>query len=247
MASSDTDDGAHSPRHLAHEAERMPSTRGNGSKRLVLASGSPRRRALVTAFDAPIDLVAPTGDEPPPLDGETPEQFVLRLSLAKAEEVAGQVSPAIVLGADTAVVLDGEILGKPAGPEDATRMLKQLRGRTHRVLTGVTVLDGESGVRAASANSSKVTMRRYSDGEVEAYVSTGEPFDKAGGYAIQDYRFHPVEALDGCYLNVVGLPLCEAATLLARMGASPRIRPDWRPPQQCRECPLQRGRQVRRP
>ena len=209
-----------------------------------LASGSPRRRELVGAFDAHVDLVAPAGDESGPLNGEAPEQFVLRLSLAKAQEVAEQVHPAIVLGADTAVVVDGDILGKPASAVEARAMLGRLRGRSHRVVTGVTALDSESGVWAASSTSTDVTMRRYSDAEVEAYIGTGEPLDKAGSYAVQDHRFHPVEAVDGCYLNVVGLPLCEATTLLAQLGASPRIRPEWRPPEQCRDCPLQRGHQA---
>ena len=246
MASPHTEarDGGSSRRHIPPEAERTPPTRANGGKRLVLASVSPRRRELVEAFDAHVDLVAPAGDESQPSNGEAPEEYVLRLSLEKAQDGARQVHPAIVLGADTAVVVDGEVLGKPASTVEARAMLGQLRGRNHRVVTGVTALESESGVWAASSTSTRVTMRRYSDAEVEAYVVTGEPLDKAGSYAVQSHRFHPAEAVDGCYLNVVGLPLCEATTLLAQLGDSTRIRPDWRPPEQCRNCPLQRGHEA---
>ena len=210
----------------------------NGNRRLVLASGSPRRRTLIAAFVTPVEAIAPAGEEGPPRPGEPAEGFVRRLSLAKAEEVAKEAGRAIVLGADTTVVLDDQIIGKPASVSEATAILARLRGRTHRVVTGVTALDVESGRRLTSATSSEVAMRRYSDAEVEAYVGSGEPFDKAGAYAVQDALFHPAEGVAGCYLNVVGLPLCEVASLLSRLGAAVQTRPDWQPPAQCADCSL---------
>ena len=210
----------------------------NGRRRLVLASGSPRRRTLIADFVPPVEAITPAGEEGPPRPGEPAEEFVQRLSLAKAVEVAKTSRRSIVLGADTAVVLDGQIIGKPASASEATAILGRLRGRTHRVVTGVTALDVESGQRLTSATSSEVTMRRYSDTEVEAYVRSGEPFDKAGAYAVQDSLFHPAEGLVGCYLNVMGLPLCEVASLLRRLGAAVQMRPDWQPPVQCVDCSL---------
>ena len=207
-------------------------------KPLALASNSPRRRELMAAFESPVEVIAPTSEEPPPHKGEIPEDFVVRLSLAKAKEVAMRGGGTIVLGADTAVVFDDEILGKPANAEEAARMLHRLRGRHHRVVTGVTALDSDSGLWFGSTKSTDVTMRRYSDEEVKAYVASGELFDKAGGYAIQDSSFHPVKGITGCYLNVVGLPLCEVTTLVAQHGETGLIRYDWRPPKECRNCPL---------
>lgn len=207
-------------------------------KRLVLASGSPRRRALMAAFKPPVDRIAPAGEEGPQRHGETPEDFVQRLSLAKAQEVAERAAGSVVLGADTAVVFDGQVIGKPSGGPDATAILARLRGRTHRVVTGVTALDTESGHFHSSATCSDVAMRCYSDAEVDDYVRSGEPFDKAGAYAVQDPRFHPARNVTGCYLNVVGLPVCAVAMLLSRMGVEERIWPDWQPPSECTDCPL---------
>ena len=205
-------------------------------KRLVLASGSPRRRELLAALVPSADQVVPGDSETPPRRGESPEEFVTRLSLAKANAVAQHASEAIVIGADTAVVIDNQVLGKPTGPEDAAGMLRRLRGRTHRVVTGVTVLDGGDGHTACK--STEVRMRSYSDKEIAAYVASGEPFDKAGGYAVQDESFRPAESVNGCYLSVVGLPLCEVVTLLAEIGAPTEITPGWRPPAECQDCPL---------
>ena len=205
---------------------------------LVLASSSPRRRELASALACAVTVVPPAADEPPPRAGESPEEFVLRVSTAKALEVAPLVSRAIVLSADTAVAIDGRILGKPEGRPGAVSMLRRLRGRTHRVLTAVTVLDGGSGRRLSSVKSSDVTMRNYGDDEVQRYVATETPYDKAGAYAIQDDAFRPVQKHEGCYTNVVGLPLCEVVTLLEKIGAPAPLRPDWRPPAECGPCPL---------
>ena len=198
----------------------------------------------MTALAGPVDVVAPPGEERPPRDGESPEGYVSALALAKAHAVASRADGAIVVGADTAVVVDGEILGKPADPVEANRMLGLLRGRTHMVLTGVTVFDSEVTRWRLATKSSAVTMRRYSDGEISAYVATGEPFDKAGGYAVQDPVFRPAQTVEGCYLNVVGLPLCEALSLLEQMGHHARLGRDWEPPTRCKDCPLGQHREA---
>ena len=235
------------PRPRARVSGSRPVMKGGGQKRLALASRSPRRREMVEAFVEPIEMVASEGDEGPPRDGETPEALVLRLSRAKVVEAASQVPRTVVLGADTVVVLDGEVLRKPASAAEARRMLASLRGRTHRVVTGVVALDSESGRTVMSTHSTDVTLRRYSDDEVDAYVGSGEPLDKAGSYAVQDASFHPAESVEGCYLNVVGLPLCDVVTLLAQMGVDANLKPDWQPPEQCLDCSLRRDGEVSLP
>lgn len=125
-----------------------------------------------------------------------------------------------MLAADTIVVVDGEVLGKPSGPAEAATMLRRLRGRAHEVMTGVAVVDAATGREAAETVTSRVTMRAYSDVEIDAYVATEEPLDKAGAYAIQGTGGTLVEALEGSRSNVVGLPLQTTATLLRRFGAA---------------------------
>ena len=206
--------------------------------RLVLASASPRRRALMAAFREPVRTVAPTAEEEARRVSETPEEFVVRLSASKAREVSRRVGDALVIGADTAVVVDGDVMGKPRDREEAARMLQRLRGRAHRVITGVTVVDGRSGGARSAWRATEVLMRGYADDEVSAYVDSGSPFDKAGAYAVQDPVFAPAASVNGCYLNVVGLPLCDTVNLLADMGAGAELDPGWSPPEDCVECPL---------
>ena len=212
---------------------------------LVLASASPRRRALMAAFRTPVRAVAPTAEEQPRRGLEAPEEFVVRLSASKAREVSRRVDGALVIGADTAVVVDGDVLGKPRDRSEAVEMLRRLRGRTHRVVTGVTVVDGASGRALSTSKSTDVLMRQYADDETGAYVDTGSPFDKAGGYGVQDPVFAPAESVNGCYLNVVGLPLCDTVELLAGMGADDDLDPGWSPPAECVECPLRIAEAVR--
>ena len=214
--------------------------------RLVLASASPRRRALMGAFRSPVRAMAPTAEEEPRRDSETPDEFVVRLSASKAREVSRRVDGgAIVIGADTAVVVDGDVLGKPSDRAEAVEMLRRLRGRNHRVVTGVTVVDGGSRHPLSTSRSTDVLMRDYDDDEISAYVDSGSPFDKAGGYGVQDPVFAAAESVTGCYLNVVGLPLCDTLTLLAGMGADAGVDPDWSPPAECVECPLAVAEAVR--
>ena len=229
------------------DAQSEPSPFGVApSRRMILASTSPRRRDLVRAFNPPPEHLAPSVDEALPQHGESPEHYVLRISAAKAASVASKIKGALVLGADTAVVLDSEILGKPNGAQHAIQMLAGLRGRAHRVVTGVTVLDSGTGRRACAAMSTDVTMRSYSDSEVASYVASGEPFDKAGAYGVQDEAFDPAHSLEGCYLNVVGLPVCRVVSLLEELGASPRLKSGWSPPDGCLDCPLRRKTGVER-
>ncbi len=143
---------------------------------------------------------------------------VASLALRKARAVAGRHASGLVLGADTVVVIDGEPLGKPADPADAAAMLRRLRGRAHEVMTGVALIDAQSGREAAETVTSRVTMRDYSEGEIARYVATGEPLDKAGAYAIQGIGGALVAGLDGSRSNVVGLPLAATAALLRRFG-----------------------------
>lgn len=143
-----------------------------------------------------------------------------RLALRKARAVAARHRAGLVLGADTVVVVDDQPLGKPADPADAAAMLRRLRGRTHEVLTGVAVVDAATGREAAETVTTRVRMKAYSDAELEAYVATGEPLDKAGAYAVQGAGGALVDALDGSWSNVVGLPLEATAGLLRRFGAA---------------------------
>jgi MAF protein len=144
-----------------------------------------------------------------------PMVAAVNVAVAKARAVQA-ASEEMVLAADTLVVVDGETLGKPADRETARQMLARLRGRAHQVVSGVVLRRGD--MAWAAVVSTRVVMRTYADAEVEAYIGRGEPFDKAGGYAVQDQTFRPVERLDGCYLNVVGLPLCGVAAGLNALG-----------------------------
>jgi MAF protein len=149
-----------------------------------------------------------------------PTAASINIATAKAQ-AASATKEEIVVAADTLVVVDDDILGKPADPEAAREMLDRLRGRAHHVLTGVVVRSAE--LTWAGVVDTRVIMRDYACSEIEVYVARGEPFDKAGGYAIQDEAFRPVERLDGCYLNVVGLPLCAVAAGLNALGISTQL------------------------
>ncbi len=189
----------------------------------LLASQSPRRRQLLGLLGYPFEVVAPDVDEDVHLDAG-PATYVLRTAQQKAE-AAARLTPAptsaphpIIIAADTTVALDGAILGKPAGADEARRMLLALRGRSHDVHTGLCLVDAAGGREVAAVHSTVVTMRDYSAAEIDAYVATGDPLDKAGAYAIQHAGFTPVAALDGCYLTVVGLSLCGLIALLRDLG-----------------------------
>lgn len=153
------------------------------------------------------------------LPGESPQAYVLRLARVKASSIARDAHPMeVVLAADTAVV-DGElILGKPRHAEEAIWMLRQLRAHTHQVVTALTALRVQDGRIVTEICTTDVPMRSYSDKEIEAYVASGDPLDKAGAYAIQNRDFHPVPALSGCFASVMGLPLCHLSRALGKLG-----------------------------
>ena len=185
---------------------------------LCLASGSPRRRELLALIGLPFRVIPALIDEQRHLD-EPSEDFARRLSREKAEAAARVVEPpALILAADTIVVDGDDVLGKPRDPAEAAVMLRRLRGRTHRVLTGITLLDPATRRMLTEVACSPVSMRPYRDEEIEAYVAAGDPFDKAGAYAIQHEGFQPVIGFDHCFANVMGLPLCHAARMLRRLG-----------------------------
>lgn len=183
---------------------------------LILASESPRRRELLRGL-CPEFRVLPSGipEDPPAGDARA---AAVTLALAKARAVAGRVPDALVLGADTVVVVDGDRLGKPADADEARRVLRRLRGRAHDVITGVAVVDARTGREASTAVVSRVLMADYSDAVIEAYVASGAPLDKAGAYAIQDLGGDLVSAVVGSYTNVIGLPLGATRRLLAGFG-----------------------------
>lgn len=212
---------------------------GVGTAPVVLASTSPRRRRLIRALDIRVDFVDPLVGETGPARDETPHDFVVRQSVRKAVGAAHALTDrTVVIAADTTVFLAGRMLGKPADEEEATGMLGALRGREHTVLTGVTVMDAPSGRRLSGYRSTAVRMRACSDEEIAAYVASGRPMDKAGAYAIQDTDFRPAAAVSGCYLNVVGLPLCVVTDLMCGFGVRAGLRDGWELPPQCVECSL---------
>lgn len=201
-------------------------TASGAVRELVLASASPRRRELIQllGLDIPVRILTSDADET--IDAAwTPAEAAERLALRKAEAVSalmetGERAGAVIVGADTIVVSDGEVLGKPRDAAEARRMLEQLEGRTHEVITGVAVLSGSgagSDVRTAHGLT-RVSMKRLGAERIARYVATGEPMDKAGSYGIQGLAASFVDRIDGCYFNIVGLPLALLAGLLEAAG-----------------------------
>jgi septum formation protein len=191
---------------------------------IILASASPRRKTLLGMLGLPFTVMTSgvPEDIDPALDAEAAVRWLARL---KAEAVAETLSEGLVIGSDTVVVLDDMILGKPGNVADACWMLKLLRGKRHRVISGVAVFDAatrRSG--ATSAVTTYVDMDHYTDSAIETYVASGEPMDKAGSYAIQGLGGDLVAGIEGCYNNVVGFPLCEITALLEGFGVSPNGR-----------------------
>ncbi|HLS91098.1 MAG TPA: Maf family protein [Limnochordia bacterium] len=195
----------------------MPNGTSPPPPKIILASASPRRRALLADLNLAFDV------EPAPFDeasvnASVPEELVMALARGKARAVAKRHPDALVIGADTAVIIDGEVLGKPRDVQDAHRMLRRLAGRTHRVLTGVALCHLATGREAVAYESTDVTFGPLSDDEIARYIATGEPMDKAGAYGIQGYGAVLVQGVKGCYFNVVGLPLYRLARMLRAFG-----------------------------
>jgi septum formation protein len=201
---------------------------------IILASASPRRREFFELLRLPFIVRTADVDETP-RPGETPDVLVARLSATKAAavvqslgaygtdpggELAEGLESSLVVAADTVVVLDDEILGKPSDADHAIHMLQQLRDRAHTVYSGVTVVEIASGRAAIQLSTTTVWMRDYSQAELEAYVASGDPLDKAGAYAIQHTGFRPVARIEGCYSGVMGLPLGALADGLAHFGVT---------------------------
>jgi MAF protein len=185
-------------------------------KILTLASNSPRRRQLLALGKREFGVAVSNIDESVLAD-ENPRDYVLRLAEAKARAVAEQVDAnQIVIGSDTTVALGDAILGKPEDEAEARSMLKRLRGKTHQVYTAVAVYRRVDNKIETELCSIDVPMRNYSDDEIESYIRTGDPMDKAGAYAIQHPEFNPVESMRGCYAGVMGLPLCHLTRALKK-------------------------------
>jgi len=188
---------------------------------LILASNSPRRKQLLAL--SKIDYTISAADVDESLhENESPQDYVLRLAEKKARAINTNNPDVIILAADTTVVDGQQILGKPASDADAVQMLTQLRGRTHQVYTGIALLRRSDDTLLTDLCVTDVPMRNYSDEEINAYVATGDPLDKAGAYAIQHEGFSPVSNMDGCFAGVMGLPLCHVTRLMRRMDMEPK-------------------------
>lgn len=195
---------------------------------LILASASPRRRELLAALGVPFRVV-PAGVDEVPAPGERPRRFALRAAREKGEEVAARRPGDWVISADTIVVVDGRILGKPADRREARAMLGSLSGRWHLVHTAVCLLCKASGYRDEACETTRVRFRPLSPAEIEGYLRTGEPGDKAGAYAAQGAGNLLIERLDGSYTNVVGLPMTRLLGMLLSAGVVAPVRrgPGW--------------------
>ena len=190
------------------------------SIKLILASASTRRADILREAGLSFTVMSSAVDETP-IPGESVQDLVQRLADAKAELVAARaVGPAIVIAADTVVLLEGHILGKPRTTDDARNMLAELSGRTHSVVTGVTLVRLPDAERRSFVETTHVHFATLSDEELTRYLSTEEPFDKAGAYAIQGRAGRYIPRIEGCYFNVVGLPLSHLCHALAELGWS---------------------------
>jgi len=185
--------------------------------RIILASASPRRRELLRQIG--IDFtVDPADVDERVLPGESPEAYAVRVALDKARIAAQRAGTGVVIAADTIVVLDNAILGKPSDDEDAERMLTMLSGRTHQVITGMAIMDPAAGKTLTRSSTTNVLFRDLSPDEIRWYVRTGEPLDKAGAYGIQEKGSLFISRIEGCYFNVVGLPLSLLGEMLLEFG-----------------------------
>ena len=209
----------------------------------ILASKSPRRKTLLRNLIDPFIVVNSDVDERE-IPGENPDEFVMRLAKEKALKggagvLTNSLENAFVLGADTIVVDGTEILGKPQDQMDAARILKQLRGKTHKVLSGIALYNLSTGEIQTRLVCTEVVMREYTDDEIQDYIASGDPMDKAGAYGIQNSDFNPAPDFFGCFANVMGLPLCHLAVLMKEMG----IETDHRVADRCQDsidyqCPI---------
>ncbi|NLY73699.1 MAG: septum formation inhibitor Maf [Firmicutes bacterium] len=187
---------------------------------IILASASPRRIELLNQLGLDFQVIPGEVSEVIPEKSTAPQELVTKLALHKASDIAGKVERGLVIGADTLVVLEGIIFGKPSGPDEAVKMLSMLSGKFHSVYTGIAVVQVPSGRTEAGYSETKVKFRSLSKEEIRSYVATGEPLDKAGAYGIQGKGGVLVERIEGCYFNVVGLPLSKLAEMLSKFHIS---------------------------
>jgi septum formation protein len=187
-------------------------------KQLILASQSPRRADILKQVGLQFIVQASEIDEAQFDSSWTPIDMVMNLAFRKAQKVAQSFTKGVIIGADTIVVIEGEILGKPSSPAEAMKMLSCLSGKEHSVFTGVALLEVPSGRQAISFAETKVQFRCLEPAEIANYVATGEPLDKAGAYGIQGKGAILVEKINGCYFNVVGLPVAKLVTMLKKFG-----------------------------
>ena len=194
---------------------------GKPRVRLILASSSPRRAEILRHAGFTFDVYRTHTDETP-RPHESARAHVRRIALAKAHLAARREArrnrPAVVIGADTVVVVHGEIFGKPADVKEARRMLRLLSGRTHRVLTGVCIVRVPDGREIEDVETTRVRFLKLTNQEIDDYIATGEPFDKAGGYGIQGIGGRFIASIEGCYFNVMGLPLSRVWSMLREVG-----------------------------
>ena len=188
------------------------------SSPFILASASPRRKELLRSVGLKLKIIPAHVDETH-INGESPQTHVRRLSIDKATVIADQHPKALVLGADTIVVIDGLILGKPKNKSQARAMLERLSNRQHIVFTGFTIVSAGSGISKTKVVRSAVRFKKISPEEMDWYVNCDEPYDKAGGYAAQGMGAYFIKAIRGSYTNVIGLPLCEVLEELKRIDA----------------------------
>ena len=186
-------------------------------RNLLLASVSPRRRQLLTWIYPGFSVTSSDIDETP-LKDESPVIYVKRMASQKCEKAAQETDGLFIVASDTTVALDGKILGKPIDQEDARSMLRALRAKTHQVYTAISIFQSGSTSEIIECCVADVPMRPYTDEEIEMYILSGDPFDKAGAYAIQNREFHPVEQFSGCFACVMGLPLCHLSRHLIKLG-----------------------------
>jgi septum formation protein len=187
-------------------------------KRLVLASGSPRRQEILKQLGLEFEVIVSRADETFP-KGCPPEKAAMAVALRKTRDVVQRIGfPAIVIGADTIVVLDGEVMGKPVDAGQAFQMINALAGKEHTVITGLAVVDSTSGEERTGYQSTLVRMKEIPADRIKKYVATGEPFDKAGAYAVQGKASVFIEEINGCFFNVVGLPVGKLDSMLHSVG-----------------------------
>ncbi|MBT6254227.1 septum formation inhibitor Maf [Candidatus Uhrbacteria bacterium] len=182
-------------------------------KNLILGSTSPRRKALLELINLPFDIVPSEYEEDMTLD-MPPKELVQHLSKGKADSVVKKVEKGIVIAADTIVALNGKVMGKPKSDEEARKMLQELSGNTHEVMTGLTLIDVESGRSLSRANISKVTFKTIPEHEIDAYIASGNTRNRAGAYGIQDLGSLFISGIEGDYYGIMGMPLYELMNML---------------------------------